>query len=529
MKSTVDYVVIGAGINGLTAASELAMAGHSVALIEATNRIGGFIDSGERTLPGYTHDTYSSWHPLFVSGGAYAALGPSLHKHGLAYRNSDDAVTASVSGADKVVIAYRDVQKTASALELAHDQDAYLAMLSDLGRNADIAFGALGAELRSPSVMKLALKMLGRNKIAGTESFVREALMSGRAFVRNKFDGWDVDQLWMPWLLHAGLGPDQTTGGVMFPIMAMSMHGFGLPVVEGGAANFVAAFAKVLDENDVDVRLGNAVDSIIIEKGRAVGVRVAGETVMAKRAVIASVSPGALYENLLPAESVSSPISHEVSRYRPGRAAMQIHVALDRPVQWSDSRLNDVPLIHVTDGSGSTGVACAQAEAGLLPADPTIVVGQQYLLDPSRVPTGAGSLWLQLQELPFAPQADAKGEISVAGGWSETLKKQYFDRVLGSLERHAPGLTSSVLAADIISPVDLQATNANAIDGDPYGGSAELHQNLLWRPTPSTSKHKTTIPGLWHIGAATHPGPGLGGGSGHLAAQLLLRGRSSRS
>jgi phytoene dehydrogenase-like protein len=529
MNSTVDYVVIGAGINGLTAASELAMAGHSVALIESTNRLGGFIDSGERTVPGYIHDTYSSWHPLFVSGGAYAALGPSLHRHGLEYLNSDDAVTASVSSPEKVVVAYRDVQKTANGLELAHDQDAYLAMLGDLGRNADIAFGALGAELRSPSAMKLALKMLARNKIAGTEAFVREALMSGRAFVRNKFDGWDVDQLWMPWLLHAGLGPDQTTGGVMFPIMAMSMHGFGLPVVAGGAVNFVSAFAKVLEENGVDVRLGNPVDSIIVEKGRAVGVRVAGNTVMAKRAVIASVSPGALYEKLLPATSVSAPTAHEVSRYRAGRAAMQIHVALDRPVQWSDSRLNEVPLIHVTDGSGSTGVACAQAEAGLLPADPTIVVGQQYLLDPSRVPAGAGSLWLQLQELPYVPQGDAKGELDVSEGWTETLKKHYLDRVLRSLERHAPGLTSSVVATDIISPDDLQAANANAINGDPYGGSAELHQNLLWRPTPSTSRHKTAIPGLWHIGAATHPGPGLGGGSGHLAAQLLLRGRGKRS
>jgi phytoene dehydrogenase-like protein len=528
MKSTVDYVVIGAGINGLTAAAELAMAGHSVALIESSNRVGGFIDSGERTLPGYIHDTYSSWHPLFVSGGAYAAVGPSLHRHGLAYLNTEDAVTASVSGRNKVVIAYRDVQKTASGLELSRDQDAYLAMLSDLGRNADFAFGALGAELRSPSALKLAVKMLGRNKVAGTETFVREALMSGRAFVRNKFDGWDVDQLWMPWLLHAGLGPDQTTGGVMFPIMAMSMHGFGLPVVSGGASNFVSAFVKVLEENSVDVRLGNPVDEIIVEKGRAVGVRVAGATVIAKRAVVASVSPAALYQKLLPSNSVSEPIAREVSRYRPGRAAMQIHVALDRPVHWSDNRLDDVPLIHVTDGSGSTGVACAQAEAGLLPADPTIVVGQQYLLDPSRVPAGAGSLWLQLQELPFAPKGDAKGEIDVSEGWTETVKRHYFDRVLGALERHAPGISGSVLASDIISPADLQSANPNAIEGDPYGGSAELHQNLLWRPTPSTSRHKTLVPGLWHIGAATHPGPGLGGGSGHLAAQLLLKSRTIR-
>ena len=65
--------------------------------------------------------------------------------------------------------------------------------------------------------------------------------------------------------------------------------------------------------------------------------------------------------------------------------------------------------------------------------------------------------------------------------------------------------------------------NPNAVAGDPYGGSAELDQNLLWRPLPAASRHATQIPGLWHIGASTHPGAGLGGGSGHLAAQQLTR------
>ena len=87
MVTEVDAVVVGAGINGMVAAAELAMAGWSVALLERNPRIGGFIDSAERTLPGYTHDTYSSWHPLFVSSPAYAALGDALARHGLTYRN----------------------------------------------------------------------------------------------------------------------------------------------------------------------------------------------------------------------------------------------------------------------------------------------------------------------------------------------------------------------------------------------------------------------------------------------------------
>lgn len=527
ITTTVDYVVIGAGINGLTAASELSLAGHSVVLIEGNDRIGGFIDSAERTVPGYVHDTFSSWHPLFVSSGAYGALGQSLHSRGLEYRNTDGAVTASVSDGGRVAIAYRDAEKTALALELPADQDAYRAMLASLGRNADVVFGALGAELRSPTLARLGLRMLRRNKVAGTEAFLREALMSGRAFTRNKFDGWDVDQLWTPWLLHAGLGPDHATGGVMLPVMAMSMHTFGLPVVAGGAGNFVSAFSRLLSDKGVDVRLGSHVERIIVENGRAVGVSVAGETILAQQGVLASVTPQSLYEDLLPQGSVPSSVREEASRHRYGRGAMQVHVALDRPVAWSDDRLNQVPLVHISNGSASTGVACAQAEAGLLPVEPTVVVGQQYLLDPGRVPAGAGSLWLQLQEVPYAPVGDASGVLDTSRGWDEDLKSGYLDRVMQRIERFAPGLTASVLGVDVISPVDLEAANVNAPRGDPYGGSAELHQNLLWRPLPSASRHRNAVKGLWHIGAATHPGPGLGAGSGHLVAQEILRKRKA--
>ncbi|MEO7372454.1 MAG: NAD(P)/FAD-dependent oxidoreductase [Terrimesophilobacter sp.] len=522
MSTTVDVVVIGAGINGMVAAAELARSGKSVMLVDGNDRIGGFIESGERTLPGYVHDVFSSWHPLFVSGGGYAVLGEELRGHGLAYANTDDAVTASVSAGDRVAVAYRDPQRTAAGLESAVDRDGYQRMLDDFGAYADTVFGALGAELRSRRIMKLGWDLWRRNKFAGAERLVRDAAMSGRAYVRSRFDGWEVDQLWTPWLLHAGLGPDQASGGIMFPVMALTMHGFGLPVVVGGAGRFIEAFSAVLADHGVEVRLGQAVDQIAIEGGRATGVHIGGETVTARQAVLASVTPQALYGKLLPKDAVPSRVLAEASRYRYGRGAMQIHVALDHPVSWNDERLNSIPLVHVTNGSGSTGIACAQAEAGLLPGEPTVVVGQQYVLDPSRVPQGTGSLWLQLQEVPYAPRGDSAGKLSTENGWSEELKKGYLDRVIARIGRFAPSLESSILAVDVISPVELEAENPNAVHGDPYSGSAELDQNLLWRPVPSAARHRTAVPGLWHIGASTHPGPGLGAGSGHLVAQQLL-------
>ncbi|MDP3967273.1 MAG: NAD(P)/FAD-dependent oxidoreductase [Nocardioides sp.] len=516
--SRYDVVVIGAGINGLVAAAELAGAGRRVALVDERDRLGGFIASDELTAPEFVHDTFSSWHPLFLSGGGYAALGEDLHRHGLVYRNADGPVTASVSDGGTVV-AYRSPEETAAGFADPADRQAYADMLEQLGGWAPHVFGALGSELRTTDLARLgygALRGLGR---AGLTEILRVSTQSGRGLTRERFTGSEVDQLWSPWLLHAGLAPDQATGGLMLPVMAFTMHEIGLPLVEGGAGNFVAAFSRLLEERGVDVLLGCSAEHIDVRHGRPVAV-IAGGRRLETTTVLASTSTRRLYGQLLP-QGAAPTGPQAVARHRPGRAAAQLHLALDRPLAWSDSRLDDVPLIHVSDGSGSTAIACAEAEAGLLPAEPTVVVGQQCVLDPSRAPDGKATLWIQLQELPWAPHGDAAGELDTSAGWTAELADAYADRVLARIERFAPELKDTVLARHVISPVDLNAANTNAVAGDPYGGAAELDQSLLWRPGTDTG-HRTGVPGVFHIGAFTHPGPGLGGGSGHLVAQQLL-------
>ncbi len=521
MRAHYDAVVVGAGINGLVAAAELAGAGWQVALVDERDRLGGFIASDQLTLPGFVHDTFSSWHPLFTAGAAYASLGPDLHRHGLEYCNTDGAVTASVSDRG-AVIAQRDPAATAECLEHPADRRAYLQMLADMEAWAPHVFGTLGSEMTDRALVRLGAGALRGLRRSGLDDLLRASVQSGRASCRERFAGGEVDQLWAPWLLHAGLSPDHASGGLMLPVMAFSIHGLGLPVVRGGAGNFVAAFERLLVERGVDIELGAAVDRIEVEDGRATGVLVGGRRILARRAVLASTSTPDLYDRLLPPDVVPDAGREAARRHRPGRGAMQIHVALDAPLRWTDSRLDEVPLIHLSDGSGSTGVACAQAEAGLLPARPTVVVGQQCRLDPSRAPTGRSTLWIQLQEVPFAPVGDAAGDIDADGTWSDAVAEAYVDRVLEQVGAHAPGLAATVLGVEALPPTALQAANRNAVHGDPYGGAAELDQSLPWRPG-TRGGHATGISGLHHIGAFTHPGPGLGGGSGHLVAQQLLR------
>jgi len=527
MSDEADAVVIGAGINGMVAAAELADAGWSVVLLDASERIGGFVASGEITLPGYVHDTFSSWHPLFVAGGGYAELSAALHERGLEYANTNGAVTASVSERGTIV-ADRDPDRTAARFALPSDQDAYQVMLAELDRRKGLIFGALGSELRPRDIVRLVGRGLPALGVGGLVELTRNTVQSGRGFLRERFAGWEADQLWAPWLLHAGLGPDNASGGLMLPVLAATVHGFGLPVVKGGAGQFIAAFERLLADQSVDVRLSAVADRIELSGGRAVAVHAAGRRIAARRAVLASTSTEALYGVLLDPADVPERGRRAALRHRPGRAAMQVHLALNAPLRWRDPTLDTVPLVHVSDGTASTGIACAQAEAGLLPAAPTVAVGQQSILDASRAPTGAATLWIQLQEVPWAPRGDAAGEIDVSRGWDEKVAAAYADRVIGRIERFAPAVRDAICATRVLTPPDLYAANRNAVAGDPYGGTGELDQSLFWRPGSGTG-HRTGVGGLWHIGAFTHPGPGLGGGSGHIVARRLLSGSGIRA
>jgi phytoene dehydrogenase-like protein len=126
---------------------------------------------------------------------------------------------------------------------------------------------------------------------------------------------------------------------------------------------------------------------------------------------------------------------------------------------------------------------------------------------------------VQLQELPWRVKGDAAGGLDIGdGAWTADLRERYADRIQARIAKHVPNLEASILERVVLSPADLQEANVNLVHGDPYGGSLALDQNFLWR-----AEHRTPVDGVWLVGASTHPGPGLGGGSGALVAQQLLQ------
>lgn len=522
-----DFILIGSGINALVCGATLAMRGHKVLLLEREERAGGCIRTEQLTLPGFHHDTLSTLYPLFLTAPHYAELGPELARHGLEFRNS--ATPTAIVRPDGGSLIFRtDRAANIAALNAAApgDGDAYAEAMGEIERIAPLVFGLLGGQLWS---WQTAWLLLGEARRQGLRALARsfgQMLRSSRAWLEQDFRSALSRGLFAPWVLHVGLSPESTASALMNRLVLFSLEAVGSPMVAGGSARIVEAFAALIAEHGGTIRTGADVARIEVTHGRARGVTLAdGETIRARRAVIASVTPTQLYGRLLADAPVAPAARAEADAFRYGRGEMQIHLALSEPPQWPDPALRDVAMLHLTPGLDAVSRAVNEAERGLLPADATIVVAQPVAVDPSRAPEGCWMFWIQLQELPRngCLVGDALGEVAVpAGGcWTEAVREAYADRIVDRLCALIPNLRASILARHAISPADLEKLNINLVGGDPYGGDCSLDQFMLWRPGATPANHATAIAGLFQIGASTHPGPGLGGMSGYMVASQL--------
>ncbi len=166
--------------------------------------------------------------------------------------------------------------------------------------------------------------------------------------------------------------------------------------------------------------------------------------------------------------------------------------------------------------------AYQEAQAGLLPAEPVIVVGQPTAIDPSRAPGGKHILWLQTRVVPAEIRGDAAGVLQDRD-WV-TVREAYADRAITIIERYAPGLSAKIIKRTVVSPLDLESGNANLVGGDQICGSHHLSQNFLFRPATGSADWSTPVRNFHLAGAATWPGAGVGAGSGFLLAQQLAGG-----
>ena len=516
-----DAVFVGSGVNSLAAGALLAKEGWRVCVLERNDWLGGAIKTVDGlTAPGFTHEVFSSWHPLWVGSPAYAELKPDLDALGLEYLNTDLPTAAAFPDGSSTFLS------TDGAANVAELGDAWQQQFDEFMGGVDIAFGVLGTELWSGAGFSLGRKAYSHYGRRGLVEFAGHSLLSARDWLTQTFDDERTRGLLAPWVLHTGLGPDQAVSGFMTQVIACALQLGGMPVPKGGGSKLVEGLATIIRNAGGELRTETDVERILVSEGRATAVRLAdGESISASRAVLACVTPTQLYGRLLGENDAPKHVRDAARRFRYGRGEMQIHIAMNERPRWKgDERLARTPLLHLTPGLDGVSRAVNEADRGLLPAESTIALGQPMALDPSRAPDGSWVIWVQLQELPPRAKGDAAGELDVGDGtWTEELREAYADRIVERIGRHIENLDSATVGRVVMSPADMEDANPNWVGGDIYAGSCALDQNLLFRPTPATPGHGTPVESLWHIGASTHPGPGLGAGSGYIVAKHLTR------
>jgi phytoene dehydrogenase-like protein len=516
-----DAVCIGSGINSLAGGALLAKEGWRVCVLERNDWLGGAIKTVDGlTAPGFTHEVFSSWHPLWVGSPAYAELKPALDHLGLEYLNTDSPTAAAFPDGSSAFLS------TDGAANVAELGEAWQRQFDEFMAGIDIAFGVLGTELWSTQGLALGRRAYSHYGRRGLVEFAAHSLLSARDWLTATFDQEQAHGLLAPWVLHTGLGPDQAMSGFMTQVIACALQLGGMPVPKGGGVKLVDGLAAIIRGAGGELRTEADVERVVVSEGRASAVRMAsGETIPASRAVLACVTPTQLYGRLLADGEVPPRVREAARRFRYGRGEMQIHIAMNELPRWrGDERLARTPLLHLTPGLDGVSRAVNEADRGLLPAEATIALGQPMAVDPSRAPDGSWVIWVQLQELPSAPKGDAAGEIDTGDGtWTEEMREAYADRIVERIGSHIENLKQATVARIVLSPADMEAANPNWVGGDIYAGSCSLDQNLLFRPTGATPGHETPVDRLFHIGASTHPGPGLGAGSGYLVAKHLTR------
>lgn len=517
-----DAVVIGAGPNGLVAANVLAAAGWEVVVLEEQERPGGAVKSAEVTAPGYLSDLYSSFYPLAL--GSPVLRGLELERYGLAWRHAPNVLAHPLQDGRTAVLS-RDLDTTVASVSEFHraDGDAWRDLVEHWERLAPSLVETLMTPFPPVRAGAGLLRRLGPREML---RFARFATLSVRRYAEESFDGEGGPLLLAGNAMHTDLAPEAPGSAVFGWLLAMLAQTVGYPVPVGGAGALTDALVRRLEGYGGQVRCEAPVRSVVVRDRRAVGVRLAdGSFVGADRAVLADVSAPALYLHLLDPGLLPERLRADLSRFDWDDGTVKVDWALSGPVPWKNPEVVGAGTVHLGGSLEQISRFAHELALGYLAPEPFLLFGQMTTADPSRSPAGTESAWAYTH-VPARPRGDAAGELS--GGWSSpALQAGFLERMERRVEEFAPGFRDLIVGRHVAFPPDLESQDANLVHGALNGGTSELYQQLIFRPTPGLARPETHIEGLYLASASAHPGGGVHGACGANAAHAALRARTT--
>jgi phytoene dehydrogenase-like protein len=493
-------VVIGAGHNGLVAAIRLAGKGIPVTVVEAAPEPGGAVRSHSDTLPGFVHDTCAAFYPLTAASPAFRDL--PIERHGVEWVDPPTPMAHPFPDGSAIAL-HRDLDATAASLDATAPGSgaAWRAVVDRLTPQRELLFRT--ALSRFPPLVPAAGLALRLRRDAA--ELARWAAGSAAA------TGLDMlgDRRAAAWFAgsaaHSDLAPGAALGGSFALGLAVLGHLAGWPYPRGGARRLTDALVAHLGELGGEVRCGAPVTGIEVRGGRALGVRVGSGDRLPADAVISTVSAGVL-ARLLPEGALPARLARRLAGWRYGLGTFKLDLALAGPVPWTAAEPRQAAVVHVAGELDSLFRAAHEAGAGEVPREPSLVVGQHTLHDPTRAPEGGHTLYVYAH----VPHRPPLRDEAVA------------ERIEEQIERFAPGFRDLILARAIRSPADLERRNPSLVGGDLGGGSYEIDQQLAFRPAIELVRGRTPVSGLYVAGASVHPGGGVHGVSGDAAARAVI-------
>lgn len=469
-----DAVVVGGGPNGLAAAIVLARAGRSVRLYEAQDTIGGGCRSAELTVPGVLHDVCSAIHPLGRSSPLFRELG--LEDHGLQWIEPPIQLAHPLDDG-RAALVYRDVAATAATFE--HDADArvYERWMRPLTGDWELIARTLLGPLPLRAIRHPVA--LGRFGIPGLLPVAAVARRFASPAARALLAGCGA---------HSFLPlTSPMTSGLGLALL-ISAHAVGWPIPHGGAQRIVDALASVLRQAGGEITTGMRVRDLRALPGR--------------RATLLDLTPRQVLD--LDGHRLRGAYAAQLRRYRYGPAAFKLDLVLDGPVPWRDERLSAAGTLHLGGTYEEVAASERAVHRGRVHDRPFVILAQPSQLDPSRAPTGRHVVWAYCH---------------VPNGWDGDAS----ERILGQIERFAPGVRDRIVATHVLRPSDLERYNPNYVGGDINGGLQHWAQ-FFTRPAVRLDPYSTPDPTLFICSSSTPPGGGVHGLCGMHAAESALRG-----